>query len=128
MLIRCQWNPNTFRIILLSLLIPREVLNLNGCFFSLFGYAMFMWMRGITYCFLIKLNLLCSFWKETKLLLYIGWKLKMCVSLLVTKEFFFWWCPRFEPQTLHVLCIVLTNWAKLTGTVTKEYLNYRVGI
>jgi hypothetical protein len=29
---------------------------------------------------------------------------------------FFLWCQRFEPWTLHILCIVLTNRAKLTGT------------
>ena len=28
----------------------------------------------------------------------------------------FWWWPGFEPQTLHILCIVLTNWATLTMT------------
>jgi len=29
--------------------------------------------------------------------------------------FFFWWWPGFEPRTLHILCIVHTNWAKLTS-------------
>jgi len=29
--------------------------------------------------------------------------------------FLLWW-PRFEPRTLHILCIVYTNWAKLTRT------------
>ena len=23
--------------------------------------------------------------------------------------FFFWWWPGFEPQTLHILCVVPTN-------------------
>jgi len=69
-----------------NLLIPREVLNYVGRFWSLSGCAAFMCfgMKGITCCSVIKLNLLCNFWKESKLLLYIGWKLKMCVFLLVT--------------------------------------------
>jgi len=69
-----------------SLLIPREVLNYVGRFWSLSGCVVFMCfgMKGITYCYVIKLNLLCNFWKESKLVLYIGWKLKMCVFLLVT--------------------------------------------
>jgi len=31
--------------------------------------------------------------------------------------YFFFWCPGSEPRTLHILCIVLTNWAKLTRTI-----------
>jgi len=31
--------------------------------------------------------------------------------------FFFLWWPEFEPKTLHILCIDLINWAKVTETV-----------
>jgi len=88
-LVFIEWKPNIFWIILLSSLIPREALNPVGRFCILSGYAVFMCfgMKGITYCSLRKLNLLCSFWKESILLLYIGWKLKICVFVLVTM----WW-------------------------------------
>ena len=38
--------------------------------------------------------------------------------------FFWWWSglSEFEPRTLHILCIVLTNWVKLTRTNEKSYL------
>jgi len=39
-------------------------------------------------------------------------------NLYLIYMFFFWWCPGFEPRTLHILCIVLFNLAKLTGTFT----------
>lgn len=81
-----QWIPNIYWIIFFSLLTLREVSNRVGRFCNLFGSAVFMCfgMKWIAYCFLIKLNLLCSFWKMSKLLLWIGWKLKIFVLLLVT--------------------------------------------
>lgn len=47
--------------------------------------------------------------------------LKNCFCLLNTIAicmmlFFLWW-PRFEPWTLHILCIVPINWDKLTRTI-----------
>jgi hypothetical protein len=49
----------------------------------------------------------------------------------MTLSFFFWWWPGFEPLTLHILCIIPTNWAKLTRTfghvfwyLQMTYVNY----
>jgi hypothetical protein len=38
------------------------------------------------------------------------------VFFFVVAEVLFWWWPRFEPRTLHILCIVHTNWVKFTRT------------
>jgi len=49
------------------------------------------------------------------------WSLSRLTKKTKTKSFkffffFFSWWPGFEPRTLHILCIVPTNWAKLTRT------------
>jgi hypothetical protein len=43
-------------------------------------------------------------------------------KLTIIKLFFMW--PRFEPRTLHILYVVLTNWAKLTKTIHIKHLSY----
>ena len=52
-------------------------------------------------------------------------KISMALTTLSSSQRFFWWWPGFEPRTLHLLCIVHTNWVKLTRTIAKgfEYNN-----
>ena len=40
----------------------------------------------------------------------------ICDLCVYSVEAFFLWWSGFEPQTLHILCIVPTDWAKLTMT------------
>jgi len=53
-------------------------------------------------------------------------KLNIRVLSWIQNYIFFLWCLEFEPQILHILCIVLTNWVKLTGTNAKIHLQLEI--
>jgi len=47
--------------------------------------------------------------------------IKRGVYIATHSFFFFLWWLGFEPRTLHILCIVHTNWVKLTRTTTHSF-------
>ena len=56
---------------------------------------------------------------------FICWLWFWWLDFLLALEVIFLWWPRFEPRTLHILCIVPTNWSKLTRTTLEVILKIR---
>jgi len=50
----------------------------------------------------------------------------LVLKIIGTQKHFFLWWPGFELRTLHILCIVHTNWDKLTRTWTQKHLLYGI--